>query len=412
MYDEYEVKLVPRIWTVAELTGEIGRTLAENRDIQNCWVSGELSNYKNHRPSGHWYFTLKDESASIKAVMFRSRAERVEFSPADGMKVLIRGSLRLYERDGNVQFYAEDMQPIGVGALYLALEQLKERLAREGLFDPMRKKQIPRFPRRVGIVTSPTGAALQDMLNIIRRRNPKVSILLAPAAVQGDSAPREVAKAIMRLNNQACVDLIIVGRGGGSLEELWAFNTEEVARAIASSAIPLISAVGHETDFTVADLVADLRAPTPSAAAELAVPVLRELQEDLVGLSDRLQSAIRTQIDRKRRDVRNLGSKGSLTDPYWRINLNRQRLDGITEELEQGITRFVSDKNGILRLLAAKLDLLSPLAILGRGYSIAYGQDSKILHSSEEVEIDEEIKVRLAQGTVNCKVITKERLNV
>jgi len=398
---------VPKIWTVAELTREIGQTLNDNPDFINCWVSGEISNYKNHRPSGHWYFTLKDEHSSIKGVMFRSRAERVRFTPQDGMKILVRGSIRIYERDGTIQLYAEEMQPSGVGALYLAFEQLKERLAQEGLFAPERKKAIPRYPRRIGIVTSPTGAAIKDILKVMFRRNPQISWILAPAAVQGELAPREVAQAIARLNRHSQVDVIIVGRGGGSLEELWAFNTEEVARAIAASGIPVISAVGHETDVTIADMVADLRAPTPSAAAELAVPVWLELKTDLEQLKSRLHSAMNSQLQRKRQRLDSLKGIGPLSNPFWRIDQNRQRLDSLSERMEQGMTRFVSDKNGILKLLTAKLDLLSPLAILGRGYSLTYGPKGNVLRRSEDINVGQQVQVRLQEGILTCAVLAK-----
>ncbi|AHF07378.1 exodeoxyribonuclease VII large subunit [Desulfitobacterium metallireducens] len=399
---------MPKIWTVAELTTEISRTLSDNDELVSCWVSGELSNYKNHRPSGHWYFTLKDQSSSIKAVMFRSRAERVQFIPQDGMKVLLRGSVKVYERDGNVQLYVDEMQPSGVGALYLAFEQLKQRLSAEGLFDPERKKPIPRIPRRVGIVTSPTGAAIRDILKVMGRRDPHLSWILAPAAVQGEQSPREVAQAIERLNRYGQIDVLIVGRGGGSLEELWAFNTEEVARAIANSAIPIISAVGHETDVTIADMVADMRAPTPSAAAELAVPIFQELRHDVEDLSARLQVGIKAQIGRKREKINRLAASGPLLNPLWRIEQNRQRLDNVSTALQQEMTRFVSDKNGILKLLATKLDLLSPLAILGRGYSLTYSSEGKLLRSSTEANAGDHIKVRLNKGALTCQVLTKE----
>ncbi len=398
---------MPKIWTVAELTSEISRTFSENPDFINCWVSGEISNYKNHRPSGHWYFTLKDESSSLKAVMFRSRAERVRFTPVDGMKVLIRGNIRIYERDGNIQIYADEIQPSGVGALYLAFEQLKQRLAQEGLFEPDRKKPIPKHPRKIGIVTSPTGAAIKDILKVMHRRNPQISWILAPAAVQGEQAPREVAQAIARLNQYNKVDVIIVGRGGGSIEELWAFNTEDVARAIAASGIPVISAVGHETDVTIADMVADLRAPTPSAAAELAVPVLHELKASLEEFEARLRLTMLSQLERKRKKVEGLAGIGPLSNPFWRIDKNRQRLDSLSDNLEQGMTRFVSDKNGILKLLATKLNLLSPLAILGRGYSLTYGPEGKVLHNSSEVKVGEQVQVRLNEGALTCTVLAK-----
>ncbi|MEA4902461.1 exodeoxyribonuclease VII large subunit [Desulfitobacterium sp.] len=399
---------MPRIWTVAELTTEISRTLSDNDDLASCWVSGEISNYKNHRPSGHWYFTLKDHSSSIKAVMFRSRAERVRFIPQDGMKVLIRGSVKVYERDGNVQLYVDEMQPSGVGALYLAFEQLKQRLAAEGLFDQERKKLIPRIPRRVGIVTSPTGAAIRDILKVMGRRDPHLSWILAPAAVQGDQAPYEVAQAIERLNRYGKVDVLIVGRGGGSLEELWAFNTEEVARAIANSAIPVISAVGHETDVTIADMVADLRAPTPSAAAELAVPIFLELRHDVEDLGARLQSGMKAQMGRKREKINSLAASGALQNPMWRIEQNRQRLDNVSTALEQKMTRFVSDKNGILKLLATQLDLLSPLAILGRGYSLTYNSEGQLLRSSRGANPGDQVKVRLHEGALTCQILTTD----
>lgn len=399
---------MPKIWSVSELVGQIGQVLIEKADLQNCWISGELSNFKNHRASGHWYFTIKDESASLKGVMFKSRSGRVRFVPADGLKVLVRGNIRMYERDGTIQLYAEEMEPSGLGQLYLAFEQLKKKLAEEGLFDLARKKQIPRFPRRIGIVTSPTGAALRDILHIMNRRHPGMSWLLAPAAVQGEAAPKEVAQAIARLNRCGAVDVIIVGRGGGSLEELWAFNTEVVARAIAASVIPVISAVGHETDVTIADYAADLRAPTPSAAAELAVPILQDLQFQVDQLRLQLQGAMSALIERKRQCLAGLAKRGPLKDPFWRIDQNRQRLDTLEMRLQESMTRLVADKNGILNLLAAKLDLLSPLAILGRGYSLTYNMEGKLLRSPEQAEVDEQIKVRFGEGGLRCQVLERE----
>jgi len=402
------VKFVPKIWTVSELVGQIGQALQDRADFQNCWISGELSNFKNHRASGHWYFTLKDESSSLKGVMFKSRSERVRFVPTDGLKVMIRGNIRMYERDGTIQLYAEEMEPSGLGQLYLAFEQLKKKLAEEGLFDPVRKREIPRFPRRIGIVTSPTGAAIRDILHVMGRRDPRMSWILAPATVQGESAPREVAQAIARLNRYGAVDVIIVGRGGGSLEELWAFNTEVVARAIAASAIPVISAVGHETDVTIADYVADLRAPTPSAAAELAVPKLLDLQFQVDQLRARLQGAMESIIERKRQYLEAIANKGPLKDPFWRIDQNRQRLDTLQMRLQETMTRLVADKNGILKLLAAKLDLLSPLAILGRGYSLTYDAQGNLLRSTGQVEVAEQIRIRFAEGSLRCQVLEKE----
>jgi len=399
---------VPKIWTVSELVSQIGQVLQDSIDLQNCWISGELSNFKNHLASGHWYFTIKDKSSSLKGVMFRSRSERVRFIPADGLKVLIRGNIRMYEREGTIQFYAEEMEPSGLGQLYLAFEQLKKKLAEEGLFDPLAKKEIPRFPRRIGIVTSPTGAAIRDIVNIMERRHPGMSWILAPSAVQGEAAPRELAQAITRLNRHGAVDVIIIGRGGGSLEELWAFNTEVVARAIAASVIPVISAVGHETDVTISDYVADLRAPTPSAAAELAVPILQDLQFYVAQLSVRLQGGMRMHIERKRQILEGIANKGPLKDPFWRIDQSRQRIDTLQMRLQECMTRFLADKNGILNLLTAKLDLLSPLAILGRGYSLTYDAEGTLLRSASQVELQEQIRIRLGEGTLSCQVLEKE----
>jgi exodeoxyribonuclease VII large subunit len=397
-----------KVWTVSELTGEIGQMFSKKPEFQNCWVSGELSNFKNHRPSGHWYFTLKDEYSNLKGVMFRTRSRNVRFLPVDGMKVLVRGNLRIYERDGNIQLYAEEMQPSGLGELYLAFEQLKIRLAAEGLFAQELKKPIPPFPRRIGIVTSQTGAALRDIITVMHRRYPGMSWILAPAAVQGESAPAEIARAISLLNLQGNIDVLIVGRGGGSLEELWAFNTEEVARAIAWSRIPVISAVGHETDITIADFVADLRAPTPSAAAELAIPLLHEIKDRLLQLTRSLASGMHSQLQQKRNKVEALAGRASMQNPSWRLAQSRQELDVLAGKLQGSMTGFVADKNGILKLLTAKLDLLSPLAILGRGYSIAYGPKGNLLHSARDVNLDEEIKVRLSQGSIACRVLAKE----
>ncbi|CAA7602118.1 exodeoxyribonuclease VII [Acididesulfobacillus acetoxydans] len=399
---------MPKIWSVSELTAEIGRALSERAEFRNCWVSGEISNYKNHRPSGHWYFTLKDEDSSLRAVMFRSRAERVRFEPRSGLQVVVRGDLRLYDRDGNIQLYVSDMQPSGIGELYLAFEQLKERLGREGLFDPARKKAVPLLPRRLGIVTSPSGAALRDILNIGRRRHPKMSWLLAPAAVQGETAPREVALAIERLNRYGGLDVIIVGRGGGSLEELWAFNSEEVARAIAASRIPVISAVGHETDVTIADYAADLRAPTPSAAAELAVPLLADLKNRIGSALAALLKNMKAQLAWKRRELEYFALKAPLKDPFWRSERSRQELDTLFEALSENMARFITDKNGILQILGTRLDLLSPLAILNRGYSLTYGEDGRLVRSAEEVDCEDVLRVRLASGSLQCRVLTKD----
>ena len=351
--------MAPKIFTVSEINSEISNAL-KIQNLLDCWITGEISNFKNHIPSGHWYFTLKDQSAALKAVMFRTQTLNVGFKPVNGIKVIVRGSIRLYQKDGNIQIYAEEIYPSGLGALYLALEQLKEKLAQEGLFSPDKKRPIPKYPARIAIVTSPTGAALKDILNIAQRRNPCVSLIVIPSAVQGEAAPKEIVRAIERANSYSNIDLLIVGRGGGSLEELWAFNSEEVARAIAGSKIPVVSAVGHEVDYTIADLVADLRAPTPSAAAELTIPILAELKAGIRYYEEKLQIKIRNLLDRKRREVEGLRTNSVLARPTWRLEQSRQELDSVSLRLQEAITRFINDRSGILKLASAKLDILSP----------------------------------------------------
>lgn len=397
------------ILTVSQVNSEISKALKKQNSLLNCWVTGEISNFKDHIPSGHWYFTLKDQWAGIKVVMFRSKAANAGFKPQNGMKVLIRGSIRLYEKDGNVQLYSEEIYPSGLGALYLAFEQLKEKLASEGLFSPEKKRAIPKYPEKVAVITSLTGAALKDILNIAQRRNPRVSLLIIPSAVQGESAPAEIAQAIKRANKYKDIDLLIVSRGGGSLEELWAFNTEEVARAIANSTIPVVSAVGHEIDYTIADFVADLRAPTPSAAAELVIPVLDDLQAGLRSYEDLLKYRLRTLLERKRKVLDEIKMNPVLSRPAWRIDKSRQELDHLFARLQEGITGFLNDKSGILRLTSAKLDLLSPLQILARGYSLAYDSQGKVIKTIDQVNTGETIDLKIQDGSIGCIVSSTRR---
>jgi len=396
--------LTRNIFTVSEINREISEALKKHAELWNCWVSGEISNFKDHIPSGHWYFTLKDELAGIKTVMFRTRTMAAGFKPKNGMKVLIRGNIRLYEKDGNVQLYAEEIYPSGVGALYLAFEQLKNKLAAEGLFAPEKKRRIPKYPSRIAIITSTTGAALRDILHVAQRRNPRISLLVVPAAVQGEAAPGEIVRAIEQVNRYGDIDLMIVGRGGGSLEELWAFNTEEVARAIAASKIPVVSAVGHEIDYTIADFAADLRAPTPSAAAELAVPVLAELQANVAYLEEKLQTRIKAILDQKRHLVAELMSDRTLARTTWRLEQSRQEVDMLSMRLQDGMTGFLTGRNGILSLLSAKLDLLSPLNILGRGYALAYTSTGEVLKETKQVKTGDDLRLRIQDGTIDCRV--------
>ncbi len=394
-----------RTLTVRELTRHIKDLLENDRLLANLWVKGEISNF---RPagSGHIYFTLKDSSSCIRAVMFRSRALRLPFRPENGMAVRVRGYVSVYERDGSYQLYAEEMEPDGVGALYVAFEQLKEKLQREGLFDPARKKRIPRLPGCIGIVTSPTGAAVRDMLGIIRRRWPGAGIILAPVTVQGAAAPGELCRAIRMLNALGRVDVIIVGRGGGSLEELWAFNTEELARGIAASSVPIISAVGHETDFTISDMVADLRAPTPSAAAELVVPVKADVARALEALRLRLNRAVGERVGECRRRL-----DGCLTSPVFRRPVEKicgpglMSVDILSRSLSRSMREIMSASRGRLAELAGRLNALSPLATMSRGYSVCLSEETgRVVRDAAVFHPGDGVRVVLYEGSIRCRV--------
>ncbi|AQS58508.1 exodeoxyribonuclease VII large subunit [Desulforamulus ferrireducens] len=396
-----------RILSVSELTRYIKNKLESDLLLANIWVKGEISNFKLHS-SGHIYLTLKDREACLKTVMFRSRARTLLFQPKNGMSVLVRGYISLYERDGSYQLYAEGMEPEGIGALYIAYEQLKQKLADQGLFDPQRKKPIPRIPQTIGIVTSPTGAAIQDMLNIIRRRWPRVDIQLAPVLVQGEGAAASIAKAIKLMNELSQVDVIITGRGGGSLEELWAFNTEEVAFAIYNSRIPVISAVGHETDYTIADMVADLRAPTPSAAAELVVPDSREMLRYLQSINLRLSKAVVNRLERNKQRLQHCTNSAVLQRPYLITGNRQQTLDVLTSNLHRAGKLRLADKAAQLAALAGKLNVLSPLATMARGYSICTDATGKVVTDARAVELGAKVEVLLNKGILHCQVASKE----
>ncbi|MFZ5644066.1 MAG: exodeoxyribonuclease VII large subunit [Bacillota bacterium] len=391
--------------TVLELTKRIKDLLENDSVLSNLWVKGEISNFKQ-AGSGHIYFTLKDSESCIRAVMFRSRAYKMKFIPENGMFVRIRGYVSVYDRDGSYQLYCEEIEPDGVGALYIAFEQLKEKLHREGLFDPARKKRIPALPECIGIVTSPTGAAVRDMLEIISRRWPGTKIVLAPVTVQGDNAPFEIALGIKRLNALGEVDVIVVGRGGGSIEELWAFNTENVARAVYESKIPVISAVGHETDYTIADMVADLRAPTPSAAAELVVPVKAEVAYNLQSMKTRMSRAVRELVMNDRRRLENCVSSKAFRRPVdticgtWAVECDIL-LKGLTRSLQS----YISGEKKAFAVLAGRLSALSPLATMARGYSVCSDEVSgNIIKSSNEISIGDNLNIRLYKGILKCSV--------
>lgn len=396
-----------KIFTVSELNSYIKNKIEEDSRLNNLWIKGEISNYKAHS-SGHIYFVLKDTGSSVRCVMFRSRAFALRFEPQHGMHVIIRGYLSVYERDGNYQVYVEEMQPDGVGALHLAFEQLKNKLEKEGLFDPQHKKPLPFLPRKIGVVTSATGAVWQDIQKVVFARFPNTNLVLAPAAVQGENAPDEIARGIRVLNKMPDIDLIIVGRGGGSLEELWAFNTEVVARAIYNSKVPIISAVGHQTDFTIADFVSDQRAATPSAAAEMAVPV----QEDLIKMIDfwlsRMEKAALSRMALGRQRLAYLSKSTVLNNPDRMIRDKIQHFDALKQSLERNTTEKIKELRSRFIMLAEKMDMLSPLTTLSRGYSICRKMGEKrVITSASQVNDNDLVEVILAKGSLTCQVRTK-----
>jgi exodeoxyribonuclease VII large subunit len=441
-----------RYLTVGALTKYIKRKFDHDPHLQEIFVKGEISNFKRHS-SGHMYFTLKDEKSRILAVMFSSSARSVKFEPENGMKVLISGEISVYEPSGQYQIYVKQMQPDGVGDLFLAYEQLKERLQKEGLFASERKRPIPKFPKTVGVITSPTGAAVRDIITTIKRRFPIANILIYPALVQGTQAAPSVAGAIELANRQAEADVLIVGRGGGSIEELWAFNEEQVARAIVGSSIPIISAVGHETDFTIADFAADRRAPTPTGAAEIAVPHIDELAERILNRQSRLIRAMKERAVLQRERLGRLQKSYAFRYPQRLYEQKLEQADKMTEQLKRSAGRLAELKSEerdrlLQRLLrnhpkdlykeakethlrgnralgramkevltkkqkefggmVSTLEALSPLKIMDRGYSLAYSGEGKLLKSVSQVEEGDAVQVKLADGTFNCKVTGKE----
>lgn len=393
--------------TVTQLNRYIKSIIEKDIHLVNVVVKGELSNFKLHT-SGHCYMTLKDENSAIRAVMFKSAASLLKFRPENGMKVVCEGRISVYERDGQYQLYINAMQPDGVGDLHVAFEQLKEKLQKEGLFDPKKKKPIPKFPKTVGVITSPTGAAVRDIVNVITRRYPSAEILIMPVLVQGDGAAEQIAKAIYYFNREKSADVLIVGRGGGSIEELWAFNEEPVARALFASEIPTISAVGHETDFTIADFVADLRAPTPSAAAELAVPSKLELMALLRQNYIRMLYAVRKSIESKKEIL----SRFAIKNPMDMVNQNRIMVDNSVKHLMSAAGKIFQQKSKALAVAAARINDLSPLNVLARGYGVVE-KEGRIIKSVKQISKGDALYVRLSDGNVKCSAHeTEEFVNV
>ncbi len=391
------------VLSVSQLNRYVKSIIDQDFNLQTVFVQGEISNFTNHYKTGHFYMTIKDEFSSIKAVMFKSANMRLKFMPENAMSVIIRGRVAVFERDGQYQLYIDDMQPDGTGALSLAFEQLKTKLAKEGLFDAERKKAIPAYPQKVGVVTSPTGAAIRDIINVISRRFPLAEVVLCPVAVQGEYAAPQIKAAIELFNERNAADVLIVGRGGGSVEELWAFNEEIVARAVSESEIPVISAVGHETDFTICDFVADLRAPTPSAAAELAVPDSFQQREMLSSFSRRIDGAIYDKIGSERANLELRKVLLQRYSPQNYIDALRVRCDRASMAMESAVRNGFSSKTKDFASLCAKLDALSPLKILARGYGVA-SKEGKIISDIGLVEKGDLINLRLSNGDVDCEV--------
>ncbi len=393
-----------RVITVSQLNRYVKMLLQEDAALTPVYVSGEISNFINHYKSGHLYFSLKDENALVKAVMFRTYAARLAFRPEGGMKVIVRAKASVYEKDGTFQLYVEDMQPDGVGALQIAYEQLKKRLQEEGLFDAARKKALPPFPTRIGVITSPTGAAVRDILNILARRYPPAQVVFLPVLVQGEGAPPQLVAALERMNREKAADVLIIGRGGGSLEELWAFNDERVCRAVAASEIPVISAVGHETDFTLCDFAADLRAPTPSAAAELAVPDAAELFLSLRQTQVQLTVLMRSRLEKVRTELQILHRQKALSSPTYYVEQMAMQLDLLTRSFEHSAKTALQDAHAQLSALAAKLDALSPLKVLSRGYAMARTDGGRLVTSVTDICKGDTLYMDMCDGTLVCMV--------
>lgn len=392
------------VLSVSQLNRYIKMNFDADENLANIFISGEISNFTNHYRTGHLYFTLKDDSAAVRAVMFNSSAKRLKFMPEDGMKVIARGRVSVYEASGQYQLYVDDMQPDGVGALNLAYEQLKEKLQKEGLFSELHKKPLPPYPEKVGVITSPTGAAVRDIINVLGRRFPYAEIVFSPVLVQGEGAHLQLTDAVNLFNSERAADVIIIGRGGGSIEDLWEFNDEGLARAVYNSEIPVISAVGHETDFTICDFVADMRAPTPSAAAELAVPDANELQYALSALKNRMFLNVSSGIADRRSRLEYLTSKGALKFPDEMLSNRSQRLDTAFSKMLSSYENRIGGKKVEFISAATALSKLDPMSVLMRGFAFVSDKNGKNVYSSQALAKGDKINVRFHDGSAVCEV--------
>ncbi len=399
--------MAQQVLSITQINEYIRGKLDSDQLLNGVAVRGEISNYKMY-PSGHHYFTLKDESSALKCVMFKGSAMRLRFRPENGMKVIAMGKISVYPRDGAYQLYCTAMAMDGVGDLYAAFEQLKKKLAAEGLFDPAHKKPLPRYPGTIGIITSSAGAAVHDMLRILNKRYPLTKVRLLPVRVQGVEAPGEIAAAIDYANRHGLADLLIVGRGGGSIEDLWAFNDERVAYAIYRSRIPVISAVGHEPDVTISDYVADLRAATPSNAAELAVPDQDSLGQSLDSMSAAMATALSRQLRNARQHLDILSKSPALQSPAGYLDKKEKDLEFLKNRLISAENQIIGRKNQNYIALAAKLDAMSPLKVLTRGYAMVQAENNEVLRSVSDVELGQRIHIRLSDGALSATVMDKK----
>jgi len=398
-----------RIATVSQINNYIKALFEKVPVLQNIWIKGEISNFKLHS-SGHIYLTLKDEGSVLKAVMFKYAAMSLNFKPADGTKVLARGRINVYESGGQYQLYIEEMEEEGKGDLYAQFEALKKKLSDEGLFDADIKKPLPKFPEKIGIVTSPTGAAIRDMINVLKRRYPVVKTIIYPCLVQGENAAQSIVKGIEYFNEKVPVDVIITGRGGGSIEDLWAFNEEITARAVAKSVIPIISAVGHEVDFTICDFVADMRAPTPSAAAEIAVPDIVELRNNIDSMRNSMSILLKNKVENQLRSLELISKRSGITGFQKMLGDKILNIDGLFDRCVNAYKNKVDLSTKQFSILGGKLSTLSPLAVFERGYSCAM-KDGKMINSITEIDDGDEINIRMLDGEAICNVIERRKFD-
>ncbi len=399
------------VFSVTQINEYIKMTLESSPVLQSVWLRGEISNLKSNYSSGHMYFSLKDETSSLRAVMFRFSASRLKFRPESGMKVVVHGRVSAYTVSGDCQIIIDDMQPDGAGALAVAFEQLKKKLLAEGLFDGERKKPIPKFPKSVGVITSASGAALHDIINVSGRRSPSIEIIIYPSYVQGELAPRSLAGGVHFFNNRHRVDLIIIGRGGGSAEDLWCFNDETLARAIAESEIPIISAVGHETDFTICDFVSDLRASTPSAAAELAFPDSMEVLARAKHLKAKADNAISSRLAKLSGSLELLNKGVELNSPINRLKEKEIKLSILRDHINNAQNAALDRANNEFKLLCTRLEAVNPLAVLSHGYSVLEDGEGNIISSVSSVNVGDRVKIKLSDGEFDASV-TEKRLQI